>query len=118
MMVLSRIRALMLESALEVIPNVYQLNIRAINIIVIAEEELTIIDTGLRGSSARIIDFIHSLGRSVEEISLIILTHNHFDHAGGLAFSIFDDKMVSPSFIAPGVLWVSPIRQTPLRNWG
>ncbi len=53
--------------------------------ILIVEEELTLIDTGFRGSSARIMDFVRSLGRSVEEISLIIITHNHIDHAGGLA---------------------------------
>ncbi len=70
--------------SLEIALNVYQLSIRAVNIILIAEQELTLIDTGLRGSSTEIIDFVHRLGRSVEEISLIIITHNHFDHIGGL----------------------------------
>jgi len=69
----------------EIIPNVYQLSIRAVNVIVIAEERLTLVDTGLYGSSAQIVDFISHLGRSVEEIGLIIITHNHFDHIGGLA---------------------------------
>ena len=53
--------------------------------ILIAEEELALIDTGFPGSSAQIIDFIHNLRRSVAELGLIIITHNHFDHAGGLA---------------------------------
>jgi len=70
---------------LEVIPNVYQLSIRAANIILIVEKELTLIDVGLYGSSTQIVDFIRRLGRSVEEIGLIIITHNHFDHMGGLA---------------------------------
>ena len=69
----------------EIIPNVYQLSIRAVNVIVIAEERLALVDTGLYGSSAQIVDFISHLGRSVEEIGLIIITHNHFDHIGGLA---------------------------------
>lgn len=85
MKVLSRIRAVTSVDALKVIPNVYQLTVKGVNIILIAEEELTLIDTGLRGSSAQIVDFIRSLGRSVEEVSLIIITHNHLDHAGGLA---------------------------------
>jgi len=85
MMVLSRVRGMLQKSILEIIPNVYQLNIRATNIILIAEEELTLIDTGLPGSSGKIIDSIRSLGRSVEEIGLIIITHSHFDHLGGLA---------------------------------
>lgn len=72
-------------SSLEIVPHVYQLTIRVVNITLIVEEELTLIDTGFRGGSARISDFIHRLGRSIEEISLIIITHNHFDHVGGLA---------------------------------
>ncbi len=80
----------------EVIPHVYQLTIRGVNIILIAEEELTLVDTGFRGSSPKIISFIHSLGRSVEEISLIILTHNHLDHIGGLA----ELKQLTPAKIA------------------
>ncbi len=70
---------------MEIIPHVYQITTRGVNIILIAERELTLIDTGLQGSSAKIIRFIHSLGRSVEEITHIILTHNHLDHVGGLA---------------------------------
>ncbi len=84
MMVLSRTRRIMQKSALEIVPHVYQLTIGLINVILIAEDELTIVDTGFRGNSAQIVDFIHSLGRSVQEVSLIIITHNHFDHAGGL----------------------------------
>jgi len=69
----------------EIIPKVYQITHRSTNIILIAEEELTLVDTGFRGSSPRIISFIQSLGHSVEDISLIIITHNHLDHVGGLA---------------------------------
>jgi glyoxylase-like metal-dependent hydrolase (beta-lactamase superfamily II) len=84
-MVLSRIRTISGKSTLQITPQVYQLYIRATSTILIIEEELTIIDTGLPGSSTRIINFINSLGRSIEEVSLIIITHNHIDHAGGLA---------------------------------
>ena len=69
---------------MEIIPKVYQITYRSTNIILIAEEGLTLIDTGFRGSHPRIISFIRSLGRSVEDISLIIITHNHLDHVGGL----------------------------------
>jgi len=84
MSVISKIRRL-IQSTTEIIPNVYQITNRGVNVILIAEDELTLIDTGLRGSSPHIINFIRHLGRSPEEISLIILTHNHIDHMGGLA---------------------------------
>jgi glyoxylase-like metal-dependent hydrolase (beta-lactamase superfamily II) len=78
-------RAVKNTNYLQLFPDVYQLNIGATNIILIVEEELTLIDTGLPGSASRIMKYIENLGRSVEEISLIIITHNHIDHAGGLA---------------------------------
>jgi len=74
----------MIFIAMEVLPNVYQITTRGVNIILIVEEELTLIDTGYRSSSPRVINFIHSLGRSPEKISLILITHNHPDHIGSL----------------------------------
>ncbi|MDD5039045.1 MAG: MBL fold metallo-hydrolase [Dehalococcoidales bacterium] len=85
MTVLSRIRGLIYKGTLEIIPHVHQLTIRGVNLILITEDEMTLIDTAFRGSSAQIVDFIHRLGRSPEEITLIIITHNHFDHVGGLS---------------------------------
>lgn len=95
MSVLSQIQRL-IRSTSEIIPDVYQLTFRGANVILIVEEELTLIDTGLRGSSPQIITFIHSLGRSPEEIGLIILTHNHLDHMGGLA----ELKQLTPAKVA------------------
>jgi len=66
-------------------PDIYQITIRGANILLIVEEKLTLIDTGHRGSAPQIFEYIGQLGRKPEEISLIILTHNHIDHVGGLA---------------------------------
>ena len=66
-------------------PDIYQITIRGANMLLVVEEELTLIDTGHRGSAPEIVECIRQLGRSPEEISLIILTHNHIDHVGGLA---------------------------------
>lgn len=84
MSIISEIRRL-IQSTSEIIPNVHQLTIRGTNVILIVEEKLTLIDTGLRGSSPQITGFIRHLGRSLKEIGLIILTHKHMDHMGGLA---------------------------------
>jgi len=78
-------QSIMRQGTLEIVPNVYQITSRGVNVFLIAEEKLTLIDTGFRGTSAKIVDFVHSLGRSAEEISHIIVTHKHFDHAGSLA---------------------------------
>ena len=69
---------------LKILPNLYQITIRYANIFLIVEKNLTLIDTGFTGSAPLIIDFIHKLGRRPDEVSLIILTHNHLDHTGGL----------------------------------
>ncbi|MFC1992104.1 MBL fold metallo-hydrolase [Chloroflexota bacterium] len=74
-----------IQSTSEIVPYVYQLAMRGTNTILIVEDKLTLIDTGHRGTTPQIIEFIRYLGRSPEEISLIILTHNHIDHVGGLA---------------------------------
>ncbi|HEY31569.1 MAG TPA: MBL fold metallo-hydrolase [Dehalococcoidia bacterium] len=68
----------------EIVPGVYQLTSGGTNLFVIAEKELTLIDTGLPGSSTGISAFVRRIGRSVEEISSIIITHNHFDHIGSV----------------------------------
>ena len=84
MLVPPRIRHIIRKSVLEIVPHVYQLSFRGANVILLVEEELTLIDTGFPGSSSQIVRFIQSLGRSVEEVGLIIITHNHLDHTGGL----------------------------------
>ncbi|HEX78555.1 MAG TPA: MBL fold metallo-hydrolase [Dehalococcoidia bacterium] len=71
--------------AMQVIPGVHQITHRFVNIVLFVEERLTLIDSGFRGSAPRIAEYIGSLGRSVREIELIIITHNHLDHVGGLA---------------------------------
>jgi len=81
---------------MQVIPGVHQITHRFANIILIVEERLTLIDTGFRGSGPRIADYIGRLGRSVEEVGLIIITHNHLDHVGGLA----ELKKMAPAKVA------------------
>jgi glyoxylase-like metal-dependent hydrolase (beta-lactamase superfamily II) len=82
--VISRIKRFIHNTA-EIVPNVYQITYSGANVVLIAEEQLTLIDTGLREGATHLVEFIRHLGRSPEEISLIILTHNHIDHIGGLA---------------------------------
>ena len=70
MIVLSQKYNVLLKGILEIIPNVYQLTIGGVNRILIVQEKLTLVDAGFPGSTAQLVDFSHSLGRSAEEISL------------------------------------------------
>ena len=73
--------------AKEVAPGVYQVptQFKAANAFLIVEDELTLIDTGLRGSQSRIERLLKELDRSPKELTQIILTHCHIDHVGSLA---------------------------------
>jgi glyoxylase-like metal-dependent hydrolase (beta-lactamase superfamily II) len=72
------------ENIVRIVPDVYQLTYRAVNVFLIAEEKLTLIDTGYHAAAPRIIDCIYSLGRRPAELNLIILTHCHLDHTGSM----------------------------------
>ncbi|MDP2920258.1 MAG: MBL fold metallo-hydrolase [Dehalococcoidia bacterium] len=69
---------------LEIIPGLYQITVRYTNMFLITERSLTLIDAGFRGSMPYVFETIHKLGREPAEIGLVILTHNHLDHTGGL----------------------------------
>jgi len=79
----SKIKSFIYSSTV-ILPGVFQVTHRGANVLVIVGNKITLIDTGLRESAQHVLDFIRHVGRSPDEISLIILTHNHIDHMGGL----------------------------------
>jgi glyoxylase-like metal-dependent hydrolase (beta-lactamase superfamily II) len=83
---------------MEVIPGVHQVTARMSNMILLVEDGLTLIDTGFHGSSMQIAGYIRGLGRSIEELKLIIITHNHSDHVGSLA----EFKRITTAEVAAG----------------
>ena len=83
---------------MQVIPEVHQITIRCTNIFLIVEEKLTLVDTGFRGSAGKIAGYISRLGRSIKELDLIIITHNHLDHVGGLP----ELRKMTPAKVAAG----------------
>jgi glyoxylase-like metal-dependent hydrolase (beta-lactamase superfamily II) len=72
------------ESVVQVIPDVYQLTFRASNVFVILDDAVTLIDAGFKAAAPRILDAVRKLGKQPADIKLIILTHSHFDHSGGV----------------------------------
>src|SRR2546422_1370650 len=49
------------------------------------ESELTLVDCGIPGDGARILEALTELGRQPPDVTRIIVTHAHADHFGGLA---------------------------------
>jgi glyoxylase-like metal-dependent hydrolase (beta-lactamase superfamily II) len=46
--------------------------------------EIIVIDTGTPGNAKKIVEYIQKLGHQPNEVSTIILTHYHMDHAGSV----------------------------------
>jgi glyoxylase-like metal-dependent hydrolase (beta-lactamase superfamily II) len=67
----------------EVAPGVHAIPLIGATAYAILEDEITIIDAGMRGSLPRLHAAIRALGRSPEEIARFVVTHAHPDHIGG-----------------------------------
>ena len=60
-------------------------NVQANSYLIVEPDGLTIIDTGMPFSEKQTLKYIASLGRSVEEIRHILITHADLDHYGCLS---------------------------------
>ncbi|MBC8162943.1 MAG: MBL fold metallo-hydrolase [Roseiflexaceae bacterium] len=69
-----------------VFPGVYALALGPVNVFLIEDGSyLTVIDAGYEHSEQAILDAARSLGKQPADITNIVVTHCHPDHAGGLA---------------------------------
>ena len=75
------------EPAVTLAPNVYRIPTLGnfINSFAFLEEDgrVTLIDCGLKRAPGRIVAGLAHIGRHPSDVTRIILTHAHFDHAGG-----------------------------------
>lgn len=58
---------------------------RFVYVYLIEGKQLYLIDSGVRGSDRDVADCVQKLGRNIEDIAGIFLTHSHPDHIGGAA---------------------------------
>ncbi len=56
-----------------------------VNAFLIKGERPVLVDTGMSKDSTAIMEKISSFGIDPKDISLILLTHCHFDHCGGVS---------------------------------
>ena len=70
----------------EVVDGVFELPLGYVNMhLVITDDGVVLVDTGLPGRSARIERALHGLRRKIGEVRTVLLTHHHPDHTGNVA---------------------------------
>src|SRR2546430_12324877 len=70
-------------SSTEVASRIHRVPLIGATAYVILEDDITVIDAGLRGSLPRLHAWITSVGRSPQEVRRFVITHAHPDHIGG-----------------------------------
>jgi glyoxylase-like metal-dependent hydrolase (beta-lactamase superfamily II) len=78
------------SAAFEVAPNVWRIPAAPfdfVNIYAFVNDDgqVTLVDTGLKSASKRTLAGLATMGRSVDDVTRILLTHAHGDHAGNAA---------------------------------
>ncbi|MGD2026865.1 MAG: MBL fold metallo-hydrolase [Anaerolineales bacterium] len=116
----------MANKTLEIIPGVYCLDLGVSNCYIILEEDqITLIDAGVKRSFDWIHSFLRSLDRSPENLTHILLTHADLDHVGAAsALKEDSDVKVYASHVAADALAVGRSSRkvkmgifTPIFSW-
>jgi len=69
----------------EVTAGIYDIPIGIVHAYLIADDGLTMIDSGYPGETERILTAVTQLGKKAADLKNVVLTHYHVDHMGGLA---------------------------------
>jgi glyoxylase-like metal-dependent hydrolase (beta-lactamase superfamily II) len=69
----------------QILPTVYRIGMRYVSAYLIAQDEVTIIDSGLPKRRETILKAVREAGRKPEEVKHVAITHHHADHSGSLA---------------------------------
>ena len=70
----------------EVVDGVFELSLGFVNVhLVLTDDGVVLVDTGLPRRSTRIEKALHEIRKSIGEVHAILLTHHHFDHTGNVA---------------------------------
>jgi glyoxylase-like metal-dependent hydrolase (beta-lactamase superfamily II) len=77
-------------AAIEVAPNVWRIPAAPfdfVNIYAFVDDDgqVTVVDTGTKSASKRTLAGLATMGRSIDDVTRIVLTHAHGDHAGNAA---------------------------------
>ncbi len=70
---------------MEILPGVYQIKVKGSSVMLVVGQDVTLIDAGLSWSPNELTSYMSKIGLDIKDISRIIITHHHLDHAGGVA---------------------------------
>ena len=71
---------------MEIAPRVHRVEgVNGSNAVLLADEQMAVVDTGIAGNGDAIVAYIKKIGRSPRDLRWIISTHFHFDHSGSAA---------------------------------
>ena len=71
---------------MEIAPGVHRIEgVNGSNAVLLADEQMAVVDTGTSGNGDAIVSYMKQLGRSPGDLRWIVLTHFHFDHSGSAA---------------------------------
>lgn len=110
----------------QITPSLYQISLGFVNAFIIkdGDDDLTLVDTGYKGSLPRILSTLKQGGYKPTAIKRILLTHAHSDHAGSaaaikteLGIPLLAHQQESP-LLEAGLSGNSPVYCSPgLMNW-
>ncbi|WP_045746173.1 MBL fold metallo-hydrolase [Actinoplanes rectilineatus] len=70
----------------EVVDGVYELALGYVNVhVIVSDDGLVLVDTGLPKGVKVLERSLRSIGRSLDAVTTVLITHHHPDHAGSLA---------------------------------
>ena len=69
---------------MEILPGLRSVRLLGSNAFLALEDEITLIDAGLRGSGTLLRRYLGELGRTPQDVKRIVCTHGHPDHIGGV----------------------------------
>nr|BFE71376.1 MBL fold metallo-hydrolase [Actinoplanes digitatis] len=70
----------------EVVDGVFELGIGYVHMhLVITDDGVVLVDTGLPGRSRKVDQALHDIRRKIGDVRTVLLTHHHADHTGNVA---------------------------------
>ncbi len=72
-------------SGIKINESLHEINLGRVKVFLIKtpDNRLILVDTGMQSTPSAIVKYINSIGNSITDLKLIILTHAHIDHFGG-----------------------------------